>query len=248
MLGQDGAGCGGQSGAGARRVPGARRTVRDFVRAVRAGGADRHARRVRRCVRILRTGDRGRHRGRCHRGCHPDADPPGAAVLADGRSGRQRGRHRRGRAVRRAVSPGRMRWSSWRWPKAELARWGGNAEEARHQLGVATTLWATTRSRRTSALESHDVLGYLADDLRRGPYPPRRGLAGGVRGGARTPDRPGTRRVRGPGPSLRPVRAGGAAARGQRRRARTCRIAPTRMRPGSSRRRGVTSAKHGSPR
>ena len=81
-------GCGGQSGAGARRVPGARRTVRDFVRAVRAGGADRQARRLRRCVRTLRTGGRGRHRGRRHRGCHPYANPPGPAVLAEGRSGR----------------------------------------------------------------------------------------------------------------------------------------------------------------
>ena len=81
-------GGGGQSGAGARRVPGARRTVRDFVRAVRTGGADRQARRLRRRVRTLRTGGHGRHRGRCHRGCHPDADPPGPAVLAEGRSGR----------------------------------------------------------------------------------------------------------------------------------------------------------------
>ena len=37
---------------------------------------------------LLRTGGRGRHRGRCHRGCHPHADPPGPVVLADGRSGR----------------------------------------------------------------------------------------------------------------------------------------------------------------
>ena len=56
---------------------------------------------------------------------------------------------------------------------------------------------------------------------RRGPYAPRGGLPGGVRGGARTPDRAGTRRGRGPGTALRPVRAGRAAARGKRRRART---------------------------
>ena len=48
-------------------------------------------------------------------------------------------------------SPGRMRWPSWRWPKAELARWSGDAEEARQQLGVATTLLGDERSRRTSA-------------------------------------------------------------------------------------------------
>ena len=49
--------------------------------------------------------------------------------------------------------------------KAELARWGGNAEEAHHQLDVATTIlgdeaeWADIRA------VTHDLLGYLADDL-----------------------------------------------------------------------------------
>lgn len=49
--------------------------------------------------------------------------------------------------------------------KAELARWGGDAEESRHQLGVATTLlgdgaqWALIRAM------THDLLGYLTDDL-----------------------------------------------------------------------------------
>ena len=33
---------------------------------------------------LLRAGDRGRHRGRCHRGRHPDAVAAGAAVLAAG--------------------------------------------------------------------------------------------------------------------------------------------------------------------
>ncbi len=49
--------------------------------------------------------------------------------------------------------------------KAELARWGGNAEEANQQLGVATSMlgdeaeWAVFRA------VTHDLLGYLADDL-----------------------------------------------------------------------------------
>ena len=49
--------------------------------------------------------------------------------------------------------------------KAKLARWAGNAEEAYHQLGVATTIlgdeaeWASIRA------VTHDLLGYLADDL-----------------------------------------------------------------------------------
>ncbi len=49
--------------------------------------------------------------------------------------------------------------------RAKLARWAGNAEEAYHQLGVATTIlgdeaeWASIRA------VTHDLLGYLADDL-----------------------------------------------------------------------------------
>jgi predicted ATPase/DNA-binding SARP family transcriptional activator len=49
--------------------------------------------------------------------------------------------------------------------KAELARWGGHAEEAYQQLGIATSMlgdeaeWAVFRA------VTHDLLGYLADDL-----------------------------------------------------------------------------------
>jgi len=49
--------------------------------------------------------------------------------------------------------------------KAELARWGGNAGEARHQLGVATTFLGDDAERAYMRAELHDVLGYLADDL-----------------------------------------------------------------------------------
>ena len=50
--------------------------------------------------------------------------------------------------------------------KAELARWGGNAEEARRQLGVATTLLGDDAELANIRAELHDVLGYLADDLK----------------------------------------------------------------------------------
>jgi predicted ATPase/DNA-binding SARP family transcriptional activator len=49
--------------------------------------------------------------------------------------------------------------------KAELARWGGQAEEARHQLGVATTFLGQDAEQASIRAELHDVLGYLADDL-----------------------------------------------------------------------------------
>ena len=58
-----------------------------------------------------------------------------------------------------------MRWSSWRWPRSQLARWGGHADEARHQLGVAATLLGDDAEQANFRAELHDVLGYLADDL-----------------------------------------------------------------------------------
>jgi predicted ATPase/DNA-binding SARP family transcriptional activator len=48
--------------------------------------------------------------------------------------------------------------------KAQLARWGDNAEEAYHQLGVATAILGDEAERNIRALR-HDLLGYLADDL-----------------------------------------------------------------------------------
>jgi predicted ATPase/DNA-binding SARP family transcriptional activator len=49
--------------------------------------------------------------------------------------------------------------------KAELARWGGNAGEARHQLGVATTFLGDDAEQANIRAELHDMLGYLASDL-----------------------------------------------------------------------------------
>ncbi|MFD4181155.1 BTAD domain-containing putative transcriptional regulator [Rhodococcus sp. NPDC058514] len=50
--------------------------------------------------------------------------------------------------------------------KAELARWGGDAEEARHQLGVGTALLGDEAELANIRAVIHDALGYLADDLR----------------------------------------------------------------------------------
>ena len=50
--------------------------------------------------------------------------------------------------------------------KAELARWRGDAEEARHQLGIAITLMGADADQANIRADIHDVLGYLADDPR----------------------------------------------------------------------------------
>ena len=50
--------------------------------------------------------------------------------------------------------------------KAELASWGGDAEEARRQVGVATTYLGDDAEHASIRAAIHDVLGYLADDLR----------------------------------------------------------------------------------
>jgi tetratricopeptide (TPR) repeat protein len=49
--------------------------------------------------------------------------------------------------------------------KAELARWGGNTEEAYQQLGVATAMLGDEAERAEIRGVTHDLLGYLADDL-----------------------------------------------------------------------------------
>ena len=49
--------------------------------------------------------------------------------------------------------------------KADLAHWAGDAEEARRQLGVATTLLGDEAQRPNVRAGTHDLLGYLADDL-----------------------------------------------------------------------------------
>ncbi len=49
--------------------------------------------------------------------------------------------------------------------KAELARLRGDAEEARRQLGVATTMLGDEARQANIRAGNHDLLGYLADDL-----------------------------------------------------------------------------------
>jgi predicted ATPase/DNA-binding SARP family transcriptional activator len=49
--------------------------------------------------------------------------------------------------------------------KAELARWGGDAEEAYQQLGVATSMLGDEAEQANIRAATHDLLGYLADDL-----------------------------------------------------------------------------------
>ena len=49
--------------------------------------------------------------------------------------------------------------------KAKLARWGGSAEEAHHQLGVATTTLGDESEQANIRAVIQDLLGYLADDL-----------------------------------------------------------------------------------
>jgi predicted ATPase/DNA-binding SARP family transcriptional activator len=49
--------------------------------------------------------------------------------------------------------------------KAELARWGGDAEEAYRQLGVATTILGDEAARAPNRAVTHVLLGFLADDL-----------------------------------------------------------------------------------
>jgi predicted ATPase/DNA-binding SARP family transcriptional activator len=50
--------------------------------------------------------------------------------------------------------------------KAQLARLGGDTEEARRQLGHATTLLGDAAEQPVLCAEIHNLLGYLADDLR----------------------------------------------------------------------------------
>lgn len=49
--------------------------------------------------------------------------------------------------------------------KAVLARWGGNTAEAHRQLAVARAIWADEAERANIRAATHDLLGYLADDL-----------------------------------------------------------------------------------
>jgi hypothetical protein len=49
--------------------------------------------------------------------------------------------------------------------KADLAHWAGDAAEARRQIGHATTLLGDEAERPNVRAGTHDLLGYVADDL-----------------------------------------------------------------------------------
>jgi predicted ATPase/DNA-binding SARP family transcriptional activator len=49
--------------------------------------------------------------------------------------------------------------------KAELARWSGDAAQARRQLDLATSLLGADAERATIRASEHDLLGYLAEDV-----------------------------------------------------------------------------------
>ena len=49
--------------------------------------------------------------------------------------------------------------------KAELARWGGDAEETRRQLGVVAAVLGDAAQQPHLRAVTHDLLGYLAEDL-----------------------------------------------------------------------------------
>ncbi|MEV6366364.1 BTAD domain-containing putative transcriptional regulator [Micromonospora musae] len=78
-------------------------------------------------------------------------------------------------AAAAAIAEAERRAEGVTWPhalvelalaKAELARWDGDAAEARHQLGVATALLGEDAEQAHLRALIHDRLGYLTDDLR----------------------------------------------------------------------------------
>ena len=129
------------------------------------------------------------------------------------------------------------------WPSAlaelALANGGAGSLERRHRAGLPAT-----RRRDNHAgpgAGKHPGGNTRPARLprrqpRRGPRAPRRGVPGRVGGGACAPDRAGPRRRRGPGAAWRTVRAGRAAARGERERARIAGSVATGCGPDRARR------------
>lgn len=67
------------------------------------------------------------------------------------------------RSARRVTWPGAL--AELALSEAELARWGGRTEEAHRQLGVARALLGDEAEQAIIRAMTHDLLGYLADDL-----------------------------------------------------------------------------------
>ncbi|MFJ5680801.1 BTAD domain-containing putative transcriptional regulator [Streptomyces sp. NPDC093097] len=76
----------------------------------------------------------------------------GAAALAEAQ-----------RCAERVTWPGAL--AELALAKAELARWNGNTEEASDQLGLATTLLGDEADGASLRGVTHNLLGYLTDDL-----------------------------------------------------------------------------------
>ena len=159
----------------------------------------------------------------------------------------QRGRHRRGTAVR---GTGHLAGCAGRAGPLE----GGTRPLGRRRGGGAPA----TRRRDDPAGRRSGAGEHPRGDARparlprrrsrRGPRAPRGGLAGGDRGGARAPDRDS---VSSASRTWHCAAASTSRPRGCSRRAPPCagcRIAPSRTWPGSSRQRGAASATRGSPR
>ena len=82
----------------------------------------------------------------------------------------------RGDAESSAAAMAEAQWCADRvtWPdalaelalsKAELARWSGDAEQAYRQLGIAAAVLGDVAEEANVSTATHDLLGYLADDL-----------------------------------------------------------------------------------
>jgi hypothetical protein len=68
-----------------------------------------------------------------------------------------------GRYAEQATWPGAL--AVLALSKAKLARWSGNAEEAYQQLNIAKTALGDGAKQANVRAVTHDLLGYLADDL-----------------------------------------------------------------------------------
>ena len=97
--------------------------------------------------------------------------------------------------------------------KAELARWSGDTEQARRQLGVAASMLGPEQA--ITRAVTHDLLGYLADSLDEAREHRVAAFQAASEAGLAPLIARVTRRGRGPGVARRTVRAGRTAARGQ---------------------------------
>ena len=105
--------------------------------------------------------------------------------------------------------------------KAELARLGGDTAEARRQLGLATTLLGDAAEQPVLRAEIHNLLGYLAEDLQESRNHRVAAWQAASEAGAPIVIAQVLVGVADLAAAPRPVRAGCALARCQRRRTRT---------------------------